>query len=118
MTFKPDLSRFGMQTLKDDDILSVMNMRVYDVAGCNETLKVRPPRPLCFSNQARKVAHIYTKARFSKGVPQRTSIAWFVQRLPQSVLRPGGCRRRYMHTCHRVTKISTSTHFTFCFSLR
>ncbi len=54
MTFKPDLSRFGMQTLKDDDILSVMNMRVYDVAGCNETLKVRP-LPLCFS---RKVAHI------------------------------------------------------------
>ncbi|ELR18016.1 DNA gyrase/topoisomerase IV, A subunit [Acanthamoeba castellanii str. Neff] len=40
VTFKPDLSRFGMQTLKDDDILSVMNMRVYDVAGCNETLKV------------------------------------------------------------------------------
>jgi hypothetical protein len=43
VTFKPDLSRFGMETLKDDDILSVMNMRVYDVAGCNETLNVRSP---------------------------------------------------------------------------
>ena len=50
VTFKPDLSRFGMQTLKDDDILSVMSMRVYDVAGCNETLKVRP-LPLCFEHK-------------------------------------------------------------------
>jgi DNA topoisomerase-2 len=33
VTFKPDLRRFGMETL-DDDIVSLMTKRVYDLAGC------------------------------------------------------------------------------------
>jgi DNA topoisomerase II len=32
ITFKPDLSRFGMERL-DDDIVSLMTKRVYDMAG-------------------------------------------------------------------------------------
>lgn len=40
VTFKPDLTRFAMQSLTDDNILDVMTMRVYDIAGCNETLEV------------------------------------------------------------------------------
>lgn len=40
VSFKPDLTRFTMQSLRDDDILDVMTMRVYDIAGCNESLKV------------------------------------------------------------------------------
>jgi DNA topoisomerase-2 len=39
ITFKPDLERFGMTHL-DDDIISLMTKRVYDIAGCNPTVKV------------------------------------------------------------------------------
>lgn len=33
ITFKPDLKRFGMECL-NDDIVSLMTKRVYDMAGC------------------------------------------------------------------------------------
>jgi DNA topoisomerase-2 len=33
ITFKPDLKRFGMERL-DEDIVSLMTKRVYDMAGC------------------------------------------------------------------------------------
>lgn len=33
ITFRPDLKRFGMERL-DDDIVSLMTKRVYDMAGC------------------------------------------------------------------------------------
>ena len=36
VTFKPDLKRFGMETL-DNDIVSLMIKRVYDMAGCTPT---------------------------------------------------------------------------------
>lgn len=39
ITFKPDLKRFNMTEL-DDDIIALMKKRVYDVAGCNSSLKV------------------------------------------------------------------------------
>jgi DNA topoisomerase-2 len=39
ITFKPDLERFSMLNLSDD-IVALMTKRVYDVAGCNPTLKV------------------------------------------------------------------------------
>jgi DNA topoisomerase-2 len=39
ITFKPDLARFGMEKL-DTDIVALMTKRVYDVAGCNPTVKV------------------------------------------------------------------------------
>eukprot|EP01117_Protostelium_nocturnum_P020001 TRINITY_DN881_c0_g1_i5.p1 TRINITY_DN881_c0_g1~~TRINITY_DN881_c0_g1_i5.p1 ORF type:complete len:1491 (+),score=500.80 TRINITY_DN881_c0_g1_i5:112-4584(+) len=38
ISFKPDLKRFGMESL-DDDIIALMTKRVYDVAGCNPSLK-------------------------------------------------------------------------------
>jgi DNA topoisomerase-2 len=38
-TFKPDLTRFEMETL-EDDMIEMMKKRVYDVAGCNSSLKV------------------------------------------------------------------------------
>ena len=41
ISFKPDLKRFGMEAL-DDDIISLMTKRVYDMAGCTPaTVKVR-----------------------------------------------------------------------------
>eukprot|EP00736_Rhodelphis_marinus_P005637 Rmarinus@m.29818 len=40
ITFKPDLSRFGMTHL-DEDIVSLMKKRVYDVAGTCAGLKVK-----------------------------------------------------------------------------
>lgn len=39
ITFKPDLKRFDMTEL-DEDMVSLMHKRVYDVAGCNSGLKV------------------------------------------------------------------------------
>ena len=33
VTFRPDLKRFGMEHL-DDDIISLMTKRVFDMAGC------------------------------------------------------------------------------------
>eukprot|EP01114_Cavostelium_apophysatum_P018499 TRINITY_DN5733_c0_g1_i1.p1 TRINITY_DN5733_c0_g1~~TRINITY_DN5733_c0_g1_i1.p1 ORF type:complete len:1490 (-),score=519.65 TRINITY_DN5733_c0_g1_i1:58-4527(-) len=40
ITFKPDLERFGMNSLAEGDILSVMERRVHDIAGCNESVRV------------------------------------------------------------------------------
>lgn len=39
VTFKPDLEKFEIEQL-DEDILSLMKRRVYDVAACNTHLKV------------------------------------------------------------------------------
>lgn len=39
ITFSPDLERFGM-TYLDNDIVSILKKRVYDVAGINSSLKV------------------------------------------------------------------------------
>ncbi|KYQ93901.1 DNA topoisomerase II [Tieghemostelium lacteum] len=40
ITFKPDLEKFHIKSLWDDDILYLMERRVYDIAGCNPNLKV------------------------------------------------------------------------------
>lgn len=40
VTFVPDFSKFGMTSLRGEDIVSLMKRRVYDIAGCNPTLKV------------------------------------------------------------------------------
>jgi DNA topoisomerase-2 len=40
ITFKPDLKRFEMEEL-EDDMIELMRRRVWDVAGCNSSLKVR-----------------------------------------------------------------------------
>eukprot|EP01133_Synstelium_polycarpum_P020247 gene20247-24276_t len=40
VTFYPDLSKFGMGHLSDDDNIALLTKRVYDVAGCNPSLKV------------------------------------------------------------------------------
>ena len=39
ISFKPDLTRFKMTHL-DKDIVALLTKRVYDVAGCNSSLKV------------------------------------------------------------------------------
>eukprot|EP01116_Phalansterium_solitarium_P015953 TRINITY_DN3599_c0_g1_i1.p1 TRINITY_DN3599_c0_g1~~TRINITY_DN3599_c0_g1_i1.p1 ORF type:complete len:1533 (-),score=573.08 TRINITY_DN3599_c0_g1_i1:16-4614(-) len=39
ITFKPDFARFGMDGF-DEDFLALVRKRVYDVAGCNSSLKV------------------------------------------------------------------------------
>merc|ERR1712100_463114 len=39
ITFHPDLKKFGMDSL-DKDIIALMTKRVYDVAGCNSSVKV------------------------------------------------------------------------------
>ncbi|GAM25461.1 hypothetical protein SAMD00019534_086360 [Acytostelium subglobosum LB1] len=38
--FTPDLKKFHLTSLKDDDILRLMERRVYDIAGCNPDLKI------------------------------------------------------------------------------
>ncbi|GAM24783.1 hypothetical protein SAMD00019534_079580 [Acytostelium subglobosum LB1] len=40
ITFYPDLSKFGMLSLGDDDNVALLTKRVYDVAGCNQGLTV------------------------------------------------------------------------------
>ncbi|KAM9987338.1 hypothetical protein ACTFIZ_005365 [Dictyostelium cf. discoideum] len=39
ITFYPELDRFGMVDF-DDDLVALLSKRVYDIAGCNPTLKV------------------------------------------------------------------------------
>ncbi|EGC34576.1 hypothetical protein DICPUDRAFT_4475, partial [Dictyostelium purpureum] len=39
ITFYPELSRFGMVSF-DEDLIALLSKRVYDIAGCNPTLKV------------------------------------------------------------------------------
>ena len=39
ITFKPDLEKFKMEKL-DKDIIALMTKRVYDIAGCNSSVKV------------------------------------------------------------------------------
>jgi len=34
ITFKPDLARFGLKSLQDDDTIQLMKKRVYDIAAC------------------------------------------------------------------------------------
>ncbi|KAF2075476.1 hypothetical protein CYY_003212 [Polysphondylium violaceum] len=40
ITFKPDLEKFKIKSLWDDDILSLMERRLYDIAACNPELKI------------------------------------------------------------------------------
>ncbi|RUP45793.1 hypothetical protein BC936DRAFT_147722, partial [Jimgerdemannia flammicorona] len=39
ITFKPDLAKFGMETI-DDDLEALLKKRVYDLAGCVKNIKV------------------------------------------------------------------------------
>lgn len=39
ITYKPELSRFGMKEISDDDI-RIMEKRVYEIAGCNPNLTI------------------------------------------------------------------------------
>lgn len=39
ITFKPDLAKFGMETI-DEDLESLLKKRVYDLAGCVNDVKV------------------------------------------------------------------------------
>jgi len=50
ITFKPDLKRFEMEEL-EDDMIELMRRRVWDIAGCNSSLKVRIEMSyeLCFN---------------------------------------------------------------------
>jgi len=41
ITFEPDLARFGMRRLDDNDTLALLCKRVYDVAGCHGKLNVQ-----------------------------------------------------------------------------
>lgn len=53
VSFVPDLSKFSLNNLSDDDILSILEKRVYDIAGCNEGLTVYlndTPLPSGFSS--------------------------------------------------------------------
>ncbi|EGG25272.1 DNA topoisomerase II [Cavenderia fasciculata] len=40
ITFRPDLKRFHMESLRDDDVLKLMERRVYDIAACCPDIKV------------------------------------------------------------------------------
>lgn len=40
VTFTPDLSRFGLSTLQDDDLLALMKRRTFDLAACNNGVRV------------------------------------------------------------------------------
>ncbi|KAN0032195.1 hypothetical protein ACTFIV_006072 [Dictyostelium citrinum] len=40
ITFKPDLEKFKIKSLWDDNILQLMERRLYDIAGCNPELNV------------------------------------------------------------------------------
>lgn len=39
ITYKPELSRFGMKCISDDDI-KIIEKRVYEIAGCNPNLNI------------------------------------------------------------------------------
>lgn len=62
ITFKPDLERFGMTNL-DEDIIALMTKRVYDIAGCNPTVKVSLNGERISVKSFAKYCELYLKVR-------------------------------------------------------
>lgn len=75
ITFKPDLPRFHMTEL-DADIVALMKKRVYDIAGCNPTLKVYLNGELIKINNFSQYVKLYFKEEGTKFVHERFGPRW------------------------------------------
>ena len=71
ISFNPDLKRFKMDSLSGD-IVALMKKRVYDVAGCNPSLKVFLNGAKVPVNSFKQYVELYTKADPSLKVVQET----------------------------------------------
>lgn len=69
ITFKPDLNRFNMETL-DADIVALMTKRVYDIAGCNSSLKVSLNNNPISVKTFKDYAMMYFKSRSTDRPPE------------------------------------------------
>ena len=77
ITFHPDLKLFGMEKL-DDDIFALMTKRVYDVAGCNPTLKVYFNSELIPIRNFMSYCKLYLKDDEKKFVFEQVNDRWQV----------------------------------------
>ncbi len=70
ITFKPDLKRFGMEKL-DNDILSLMSKRVYDMAGVTPAaVKVKLNDKLIDVKNFEKYVDYYLETRENSELPK------------------------------------------------
>lgn len=70
ITFKPDLRRFGMEKL-DDDIVSLMTKRVYDLAGTTPaTVKVKLNGKLIDVKNFNSYVDLYLQTSENKELPK------------------------------------------------
>ena len=82
ITFKPDLQRFGMSTL-DEDIVSLMTKRAYDMAGCTPaTVKVKLNGKIIDIKNFNSYVDLYLQTQENKELPKivekTTSDRWEV----------------------------------------
>ena len=71
ITFQPDLERFKMDSLSTD-VVALMKKRVYDIAGCNSSLKVFLNGTKIPVNSFKQYVELYTKADPTLKVVQET----------------------------------------------
>ena len=69
ITFKPDLRRFGMETL-DADFESVVKRRVYDLAGCVKGVKVDLNGERIKIKSFKQYVEMYISSNAQKEVPE------------------------------------------------
>jgi DNA topoisomerase-2 len=70
ITFKPDLQRFGMSTL-DEDIVSLMTKRAYDMAGCTPaSVKVKLNGKLIDIKNFNSYVDLYLQTQENKELPK------------------------------------------------
>jgi len=71
ITFKPDLKRFGMDSL-DADIEAVIKRRVYDLAGCVRGVKVDLNNERIKIKSFKQYVDMYVSSNAKKDVPEGT----------------------------------------------
>ena len=70
ITFKPDLQRFGMSKL-DEDIVSLMTKRAYDMAGCTPaSVKVKLNGKLIDIKNFNSYVDLYLQTQENKELPK------------------------------------------------
>jgi DNA topoisomerase-2 len=65
ITFYPDLEKFQMTSLNENDMVPLIRRRIYDIAGCNSELKVYLNGNLLKMNNFKDYAKLYLKSLHS-----------------------------------------------------
>jgi DNA topoisomerase-2 len=73
VTFRPDLSKFGMDII-DDDLEALLKKRVYDLAGCIRDIKVYLNDEKIKVKSFKQYVELYTSSKEINGLPTKPPI--------------------------------------------